>query len=69
MDKRLGTFLGRFPIHTGPTPPLTPQIMLDNNLGNAKLQTRNCGLRFAVYLMLKVSNIELIPLNWSRVQR
>jgi len=22
-------FLGRFPIHTGPTPPLTPQIMLD----------------------------------------
>ena len=26
------------------------------NLGNAKLQTRNCGLRFAVYLMLKVSN-------------
>ena len=26
------------------------------NLGNAKLQTRNCGLRFAVYLMLKVCN-------------
>jgi len=27
MDKSLGTlsFLGRFPIHTGPTPPLTPQ--------------------------------------------
>ena len=25
------------------------------NLGNAKLQTRNCGLRFAVYVMLKVS--------------
>ena len=27
MDKRLGTltFLGCFPIHTGPTPPLTPQ--------------------------------------------
>ena len=22
-------FLGRFPIHTGPTPPLTPQTMLD----------------------------------------
>ena len=21
--------LGRFPIHTGPTPPLTPQTMLD----------------------------------------
>ena len=26
------------------------------NLGNAKLQTRNCSLRFAVCLMLKVSN-------------
>ena len=22
-------FMGRFPIHTGPTPPLTPQTMLD----------------------------------------
>ena len=22
-------FLGRFPIHTGPTPPLTPQTLLD----------------------------------------
>ena len=31
MDKSLETlaFLGRFPIHTGPTPPLTPQTMLD----------------------------------------
>ena len=32
MDKSVGTllhFLGRFPIHTGPTPPLTPQTMLD----------------------------------------
>ena len=27
------------------------------NLANAKLQTRNCKLRFAVCLMLKVSNI------------
>ena len=34
MDKRLGTFLGRFPIHTGPTPPLTPQIMLDACIQN-----------------------------------
>ena len=30
------------------------------NLGNAKLQTRNCGLRFAVYLMLKVSIVTLL---------
>ena len=31
MDKSLGSlaFLGRFPIHTGPTPPLTPKTMLD----------------------------------------
>ena len=31
MDKSLKTlaFLGRFPIHTGPTAPLTPQTMLD----------------------------------------
>ena len=31
MDKSLETlaFLGRFPIYTGPTPPLTPQTMLD----------------------------------------
>ena len=30
-QKSWGTFafLGRFPIHTGPTPPLTPQTMLD----------------------------------------
>ena len=36
MDKRLGTlaFLGRFPIHTGPTPPLTPQSMLDAYIQN-----------------------------------
>ena len=38
------------------------------NLGNAKLQTRNCGLRFAVYLMLKISNIGgcLVPRRLSR---
>ena len=31
MDKSLGTlaFQGHFPIHTGPTPPLTPQTILD----------------------------------------
>ena len=31
MDKSLRTlaFLGRFPMHAGPTPPLTPQKMLD----------------------------------------
>ena len=29
------------------------------NLGNAKLQTRNCKLRFAVCLMLKVSIDEI----------
>ena len=38
MDKRLQTllhFLGRFPIiHTGPTPPLTPQTMLDACIQN-----------------------------------
>ena len=36
MDKSLGTlaFLGRFPIHTGPTPPLTPQTMLDACIQN-----------------------------------
>ena len=36
MDKSLGTlsFLGRFPIHTGPTPPLTPQTMLDASMQN-----------------------------------
>ena len=30
MDKSLRTlaFLGRFPMHAGPTPPLTPQKML-----------------------------------------
>ena len=35
MDKRLGTlaFLGRFPIHTGPTR-LTPQSMLDACIQN-----------------------------------
>ena len=27
-------FLGRFPIHTGPTPPLTPQTMLDMCIQN-----------------------------------
>ena len=27
-------FLGRFPIHTGPTPPLTPQTMLDACIQN-----------------------------------
>ena len=27
-------FLGRFPIHTGPTPPLTPQTMLDECVQN-----------------------------------
>ena len=36
MDKSLGTlgFLGRFPIHTEPTPPLTPQTMLDACIQN-----------------------------------
>ena len=36
MDKSLETlaFLGRFPIHTGPTPPLTPQSMLDACIQN-----------------------------------
>ena len=36
MDKILETlaFLGRFPIHTGPTPPLTPQSMLDACIQN-----------------------------------
>ena len=27
-------FLGRFPIHTRPTPPLTPQTMLDEGIQN-----------------------------------
>ena len=27
-------FLGRFPIHTGPTPPLTPQTTLDECIQN-----------------------------------
>ena len=27
-------FLGRFPIHTGPTPPLTPQTKLDACIQN-----------------------------------
>ena len=27
-------FLGRFPIHTGPAPPLTPQTMLDACIQN-----------------------------------
>ena len=27
-------FLGRFPIYTGPTPPLTPQTMLDECIQN-----------------------------------
>ena len=27
-------FLGRFPVHTGPTPPLTPQTMLDACIQN-----------------------------------
>ena len=27
-------FLGHFPIHTGPTPPLTPQTMLDSCIQN-----------------------------------
>ena len=27
-------FLRRFPIHTGPTPPLTPQTMLDARIQN-----------------------------------
>ena len=36
MDKSLGTlvFQGHFPIHTGPTPPLTPQTMLDACIQN-----------------------------------
>ena len=36
MDKSLGTlvFLARFPIHTGPSPPLTPQTMLDAYIYN-----------------------------------
>ena len=36
MDKSLGTltFLGRFIIHTGITPPLTPQTMLDACIQN-----------------------------------
>ena len=36
MDKSLGTlaFLGRFPIHAGPTPSLTPQTMLDACIQN-----------------------------------
>ena len=36
MDKSLETlaFLGRLPIHTGPTPPLTPQSMLDAYIQN-----------------------------------
>ena len=33
MDKSLGT-LGRFPIHTGRTLPLTPQTMLDACIQN-----------------------------------
>ena len=35
-QKSLDTFafLGRFPIHTGPTPPLTPQAMLDAYIQN-----------------------------------
>ena len=34
--KSWGTFafLGHFPIHTGPTPPLTPQTMLDGCIQN-----------------------------------
>ena len=28
------TFPGRFPIHTGPAPPLTPQTMLDACIQN-----------------------------------
>ena len=37
MDKSLGTlpFLGRFPIHTSLTPPLTPQIMLKACIQNS----------------------------------
>ena len=27
-------FLGRFPVHTGPTPPITPQTMLDACIQN-----------------------------------
>ena len=34
MDKILWTFLGPFPIHTGPTPPLTPQTTLDACIQN-----------------------------------
>ena len=36
MDKSLRTlaFLGRFPMHAGPTPPLTPQTMLDACIQN-----------------------------------
>ena len=36
MDKSLGTlaFLGRFSIHTGPTPPLTQQTILDACIQN-----------------------------------
>ena len=36
MDKSLETlaFLGRFPIYTGPTPPLTQQAMLDACIQN-----------------------------------
>ena len=37
MDNSLGTLLrfwGRFPIHTGPIPPFTPQTMLDSCIHN-----------------------------------
>ena len=37
MDKKSWdtfAFLGRFPIHSGPTPPLTPQTMLDGCIQN-----------------------------------
>ena len=36
MEKSLGTFafLGRFPIHTGPTTPFTPQTELNASIQN-----------------------------------
>ena len=38
-------FLGRFPIHTGPTPPLTPQTMLDACIQNFFRVSTLCRVR------------------------
>ena len=38
-------FLGRFPIHTGPTPPLTPQTMLDACIQNLFRVSTLCRVR------------------------